>query len=275
MDGREKYINRGKGADFRTAVQHMDEYISDETVKINYCSIFQYFSIQNVEIFQKFRAHAYAKPIDKKVKVKTENDIENILGIKLESPIHSAPTAPQAKIRPDAAWKREKQKLIEQMISLKSENLTIVRKLHENDAELNSVTLTKQALEHKLSEMQTDFGKKIEELQTRSQSANDKNARQEKTISDLKRENNLLVSQRKQLNAELARNEHQNEKQNSDDDDENVFEVESLLDDKVIAENHYLVRWKGFDSSHDSWVRESNLCCPSILKTYKQLKKKK
>lgn len=103
---------------------------------------------------------------------------------------------------------------------------------------------------------------------------NETNERHEKIISDLKRENNLLVSQRKQLNAELARNERQDEAENSYDHDENVFEVESLLDDKVISENHYLVRWKGFGSNHDSWERESNLSCPSILKRYKQLKKK-
>lgn len=47
-----------------------------------------------------------------------------------------------------------------------------------------------------------------------------------------------------------------------------------ILDDKLVSERHYLVQWKGFDQSHDSWERESNLSCPTILKKYKQSKKK-
>lgn len=200
--------------------------------------------------------------------MKTERDIENILGIKVEDAILAVP---QAKTPPDVTWKQEKQNLVEQMMSLKSENLQIVRNLHEKDAELNAVKLTKKTLEHRLSEVQAEFRDKSKDLEK----AIKRNEYQDKTIFDLKRENNLLVSQRKQLNAQLARSEHQNEKENSVDDDENVFEVESLLDDKVIAENHYLVRWRGFDSNHDSWERESNLSCPSVLKKYKQIKKQK
>lgn len=196
------------------------------------------------------------------------------MGIKTENPIAGVKAVAQAEISQDVTWKHEKQEFIKQMMSLKSENLKIVRQIHEKDAELSSLNLMKQSLELQLNEIKIELRSKSDDLESANRNANETIQHHKKTVSDLKRENNLLVSQRKQLNAELARNDHQNEKENSFDEDQNVFEVESLLDDKVIAENYYLVRWKGFDSSHDSWVRESNLSCATILKRYKQLQKK-
>lgn len=131
----------------------MDEYISDEAVSLRFKNKL-WSNFKNVENFQKFHAHAYAKPINKKIKVKTEKDIKNVLGIKLESPNNVMVTVSEAKTTPDIAWKQEKQRFIEQMMLLKSENLKVVRNLHDKDDEFNSVKLTNQTLEHRLSEMQ-------------------------------------------------------------------------------------------------------------------------
>lgn len=57
------------------------------------------------------------------------------------------------------------------------------------------------------------------------------------------------------------------------DIDEQFYEVDYLLDHKLVESRSFLVRWKGFDSSHDSWVEESDMQCPRILKKYKQSKR--
>lgn len=50
----------------------------------------------------------------------------------------------------------------------------------------------------------------------------------------------------------------------------NEFEVADILDDKFEKGKHlYLVRWKHFGSSSDSWEKETNLKkCPEILAAY-------
>lgn len=154
---------------------------------------------------------------------------------------------------------------------LKSENQNITRNLHEKDLQLSSVSALKNTLENRLVEQQSEYSKKINELKLELLNATKKDEANHKCNIDLKRENALLVSQNKQLQAGLFRD---NEKANkSDSDESNLFEVERLLDDKLVTERHYLVKWKGYDA--DSWERESNLSCPAILKKYKQLKNKK
>lgn len=54
-----------------------------------------------------------------------------------------------------------------------------------------------------------------------------------------------------------------------------VYEVEKILSHllkgtKNKKEMHYLIRWKNYDQTHDSWVPEKNLKCAAILKKYKQ-----
>lgn len=54
---------------------------------------------------------------------------------------------------------------------------------------------------------------------------------------------------------------------------ETEYVVEQILKHKVVrkgdtTEWRFLIRWKGFDSSSDTWERKENLHCPAILKKY-------
>lgn len=47
------------------------------------------------------------------------------------------------------------------------------------------------------------------------------------------------------------------------------FEVENIVDDEFRkGKQYFLVKWKGFDESENSWEAKSNLNCPKILKKY-------
>lgn len=59
------------------------------------------------------------------------------------------------------------------------------------------------------------------------------------------------------------------EKEESDES----FEVETILSHKFIKRSKqlkFLIRWAGFDASHDQWLFEKNLNCPAILMDYKK-----
>lgn len=56
---------------------------------------------------------------------------------------------------------------------------------------------------------------------------------------------------------------------NADKSDNAEFEVEQILDhtNNIIARK-FLIRWKGYDSGHDSWVLQKQLNCPELLADY-------
>lgn len=72
---------------------------------------------------------------------------------------------------------------------------------------------------------------------------------------------------------ELARKDVELRKIKEDSSDENdSFEVDQIICHKKKRKTrYYLVRWANYDHTHDSWVAESNLSCPSILNNYKTL----
>ncbi|XP_055308276.1 uncharacterized protein LOC129572357 [Sitodiplosis mosellana] len=209
--------------------------------------------------------------MNNKIKIKTEHDIEKRLGIKVENHQTTNNSADNlAEASSHSSWVQEKKSLIDSITALKSENQIFTRNLHEKDTQLSSVNASNKALETRLTEQQLEFSKKIDDLKSQLLKAVNKDEANQKCITDLKREHSLLISQNKQFQTGLAQVENE-----TDSDDSEIYEVESLLDDKSITERHYLVHWKGYDSSHDSWERESNLSCAALLKKYKQVTKKR
>lgn len=87
-------------------------------------------------------------------------------------------------------------------------------------------------------------------------------------MKKLKKENNELRAQLKQVQASIIHDKSSGQKSLKENKND-VFEVETLLDHKEEKSGRlFLVRWKGFGPSDDLWVPESNLQCPSLLKTY-------
>lgn len=62
---------------------------------------------------------------------------------------------------------------------------------------------------------------------------------------------------------------------NSSDDDEPAedYEVEAIIDEKTErGKKIYLVKWKGWPNSSNTWEPESSLSCPDIVKKYRDSK---
>lgn len=241
---REKFVNKCRNnSNFRRAVEEMDNFISNPL---------------------KYRANAVARVI----KIKTEEEIQSHLGIKVEfsddvgkNKNESATLTDKSKIE---SLMKEKSKLIAEIISLKTENQRTCFDLNERQVELVTI--------------KTENERKIRELNERIIiiSSSLKNAEAEilklkKSISDLVSEKNIQKARIKQLLNSSASNSSQKARQNSVD--ENVFEVEKVISDKLVGKTrYYLVHWKGYSSKDDTWEREENLFCPTILEEYRQSK---
>ncbi|OHT00832.1 chromobox protein [Tritrichomonas foetus] len=69
---------------------------------------------------------------------------------------------------------------------------------------------------------------------------------------------------------------NKNGKSHEDDDDEEFWEVEAILDKRIVSKNkvEYLVRWSGYecDDSFNSWVSEKDLNCKQLIEDYNQPK---
>lgn len=58
--------------------------------------------------------------------------------------------------------------------------------------------------------------------------------------------------------------------------EDDIYEVDKLVDHQIKGKvRYFLVRWKGFSETHDTWEKESNLSCPILMNAYKTAKKLK
>lgn len=101
-------------------------------------------------------------------------------------------------------------------------------------------------------------------------------------IRNLTRENKILRARIQQLQTAIQKQPDgnagkikksvlcaTNRDSTSDSADENVHEVEKIVSHEIKrGVERFRIRWKGFDSSHDSWERKENLNCPKKVREY-------
>lgn len=203
--------------------------------------------------------------------VKTEHQVESILGIKREKNTENKETIEETSSSNSQSntktWVQEKQSMIEKIVSLKSENQHLISDLMKAQDESKTMADKNRLLMKNLSESDKNYTDQL----TAAQKHNDEYLKRNK---ELIRERDLLRAQFKQLQNGFARQKTSKDDDDSHDNDDEQYEVERLLDDKLIQTRQFFVRWKNYDSSHDSWVYEKDLNCPRLLRKYDQLKKK-
>lgn len=146
----------------------------------------------------------------------------------------------------------EKDKLIKEVVLSQEEN----QKLYIDLQNKQKIIVALEGDEKRLKEKVSSQAQRITQLVES----------QQKEIAQLVREKNALQAKIKQLMACVS---SQKKVESTDESDEDVYEVETILKHEVKkGARRFLIRWKNFSPSHDSWEKESNLNCPQILKDY-------
>lgn len=187
----------------------------------------------------------------------------------------------------------ELQQSKEDLQSLRSEKDILLQQIQNNSKLINAIESDKQALtlqlqvaNEKVKVLEQEKVGLIMENEKSNERLNDlqqKNSKMQKDsqvstskTQHLRKQNRVLGAKVKQIQYGVEQNSRFNQEQNNESEstDSEVFEVKKILAHKYVGEaRHFLVRWKSFDPSEDSWVAEKHLTCPSILNAY--LKKAK
>lgn len=203
--------------------------------------------------------------------IKTERDVERRLRIKSEPK--------ETKLAPVAipnTWQVEKRTLVDKIVALKSENHHNVINLKRTQSELSKLLFEKQTFEKVLAENAAISSEEIKKLKSELSSTKNEILKREKTNSDLKRENQTLTARINQYKTGLIQQKIVDNGMPVVQNEDQEYEVESILDHKTSKSGRqYLIRWKGFDSTEDSWQKESNLNCPKLLRLYNRSIKSK
>lgn len=184
------------------------------------------------------------------------------MGIKIESNTPVQDSAPNVET---SSWHQTKQKLVEKLASLQTENQRNFLKLKAKEVECATQINEMKILEQRLAEVSALKS----ELSNIKKEMYEQKTNDEKTISNLNLEIKKCNAHIKQLQKGL---DMRSANHTDDDESDETFEVEHLLNHKKTKSGiQYLVRWKDYSSADDLWVKESDLQCPKILKAYKKM----
>lgn len=254
---REKFANKCRNnSNFKRAVDEMDRFISDP---------------------EKFKSNAVARV----VKIKTEADIEKHLGIKVErkNSIDSIPGKSSVASNEADLLRAEKVNLITEIDLLKSENQYVNFQLNEHKNELTAVKLkydqNVQKFNREIAKISLGLKTAESEIQKLKKEHLEEKAIDKKLIDKLDSEKKILSARVKQIQSCTHLNVSSNGEHTIDKNDgaENEYEVDKLIaDERVGKTRYYLVRWKGYGREDDTWEKEQNLSCPTILEEYNKRK---
>lgn len=187
------------------------------------------------------------------------------------------------------------QKLINELLSANEENQRLYfnfKKQGERMKQLSDQIFTIETINAELKEQlatlshdKIEMTNKINNISSELQAANteieqlrSKTSEQDGRIKVLVQENNSLRACTNQLRQQTIKQHDENAIQQSIEKptnkkkrkmNEDVYEVENILNHKLVNnERFYLIRWKNYDPSFDTWEKESDLSCPKILKNY-------
>lgn len=196
-----------------------------------------------------------------------KNEIDGTIKVEdgLEMLWESIPIEKFNENKENGEWKKEKTKIIAELMTMKEDNQNLRFKLQQQNRLLDTQTNKIQNVNGELARLQ----KKICELQ--DELSLEKN--QNEANVHLRREKKLLAAQVKQLL--LASNAQKQVTSDESSCDEN-FEVNFIRNHKIDINGtrKFLIRWRNFSAKHDTWEKESNLNCPDILRQYLHLKKR-
>lgn len=155
-------------------------------------------------------------------------------------------------------------RVLDEIVSVRAkynETFFELEKLKKSSTQMRS---EKCELEHRCKQKET----LIASLELDKKQSSENVMKLEEKINSLELE---LLSMKNALKIAKKDNILLRQQVNSSDE---TYEVEKLLSHKYENnERFFLVRWNGYDKSHDSWERESNLNCDEILQKY--LKRKR
>lgn len=178
--------------------------------------------------------------------IKTEREVETVLGIKRESDSNNSGSSGSHFIpTPNTnTWPQEKQSLIAKFMALKAENQRTLFDLKKSNGELEKLAIENRSLTVKLHEYGKIHSNQMVQLQTELKESNAALKRMNddnmKRVMELTREKDLFRAQFKQLQKGLAQPTVTKEENNSDPVDA-FYEVQRLLDDEMVQTRRLLV----------------------------------
>lgn len=162
-----------------------------------------------------------------------------------------------------------KQKVIDAYVAMKSENQKITFDLNKKNQECLKLLSEKKEMEQNTAAASAQIMKLESDLSKLRNEYVEKMKQYKKELSDSRNQNEKLTARVQQLQNAMA------DKSQVEQKSEEVYEVEKIIDDKKTGKvQYYKIRWKGYDQTHDTWEREANLMCRSILNKYLQTKQK-
>lgn len=187
----------------------------------------------------------------------------------------SSPQKIQNQLNNSSNWQKEKKNLVEKIVALKADSDKNLLALKKSEADYSALLVEKQKIEQTMAENDAKLSAQKKEIESELSKATceliEFKTTNEKIVSSLKRERQLLLARIKQYKTGMGLRKSLDDpnKQVEEATEDEDYEVDAILKHKETRNGRqYLIRWKGYDSSEDTWEKEINLKCPEILNTY-------